>query len=84
MIENIHKEYPLMDEESRSFTRRLLFLDLIETVHDNRKWNRGPQKIKQIMRNDIAEFLRHQNYEACWLYSDTLNHFKKDIEDFDS
>lgn len=83
MEEDLHNEYRYMDEDDRGFTRRLLFLDLIETVTHNRKVKRGPQTIKQIIHNDLKEFTEKQNYEACWLYRDTRDHFQIDIEHLD-
>ena len=84
MIQDMHKEYPDMSEDAREFARRLLFIELIENIHTNRSSLQGPKTIKQLMHNDVEEFLNHQNFEAAWIYRDVRDQFKADIEEFDS
>lgn len=83
MIEDMHSEYPDMNEDVRDFTRRLLFIELIENVHHNRRTLKGPKTIAALIQNDIAEFIKHNNFEACWLYKDLKDQFIEDIEIFD-
>jgi hypothetical protein len=82
-MENIHNDYPQLDEDDKEFAKRLLFIDLIENVIKNRKTKKGPQLLGTIIDNDLQELKRIQNYEAACLYRDTRDHFKEDIILFD-
>lgn len=83
MIEQMHNDYPDMNEDTRDFTRKLLFVELIENVHQNRRSGKGPKTIAKLIYNDMEEFKRVGNYEACWLYKDLKDEFAEDIKIFD-
>ena len=79
-MENMHNEYPKLNEHDREFNRKLLFIALIENITKNRSTKKGPQTLREIIENDLQQFKRIQNYEACCLYRDTREHFKDDID----
>jgi hypothetical protein len=83
MSRELHKDYTELDPESREFAQRILFHDLVETLIHNRERASGPQTLQNIMQNDVREYERLDNYEACCLYRDTYNSFCEDIWEID-
>ena len=77
-----YNEYFNMDQESKEFTQRMLFLEYLEEA-EQEAFHRGEvvSLVEMFLRDQYMHEL-DEEYETCQLYKDTFLRFKSEFKDF--
>ncbi len=82
MIPWKYNEYFNMDQESKQFTQRMLFLEYVEEVEQLSFKSGEYHSLTRLFLEDQYMHELNEEYETCQLFKDTFVRFKSEFVDF--
>lgn len=82
MNDRPYQHYSNLDNRDKEFFQRVVWIELMDHVVDNREEDRYPTNLLDKIDIELEYHLELENYEAAQLLKDILERFETEIIDF--
>lgn len=80
--DNLFDDYLILDAEQKTFLQRLIFYEYVEQAEKDKFHKKNDVTLYSTLYNDMLEYQKDENYEACQAMKDIIKRFKEEFGNY--